>query len=193
MSFSLHSSTVNFGGGRRSSSSGSDSSSSWRASEKSLIGEMSRKVSASPALRNHSKLSRCTAMRSGSSNGSTRLANEYRSRETEREATATPSQRTGGGSAAALRQAWGRATSEAQRSAGQRNARQPTSLVAESAERQPPWAAARVGVRGRTGYGRSPGKVKDLTQDGAPGEPPNAPRPAALAGHGSSLWSVGRS
>ena len=115
---------------------------------------MSRKVSASPSLRNHSKLSRWTAMRSGSSNGSARLANEYRSRETEREATATPSQRTGGGSAAALRQAWGRATSEAQRSAGQRNARQPTSLVAESAERQPPWAAARAGVRGRTGYGR---------------------------------------
>ena len=38
MSFSLHSSTENFGGGRRSSSSGSNSSSSWRVSVKSLIG-----------------------------------------------------------------------------------------------------------------------------------------------------------
>ena len=44
MSFSLHSSTVNFGGGRRSSSYGSNSSSSWSASEKSLIGLMSRNV-----------------------------------------------------------------------------------------------------------------------------------------------------
>ena len=76
MSFSLHSSTVNFGGGRRSSSSGSNSSSSWSASVKSLIGEMSRNVSASPSLRNHSKLSRWMAMRSGSSSGSARLANE---------------------------------------------------------------------------------------------------------------------
>ena len=48
MSFSLHSSTENFGGGRRSSSSGSNSSSSWSVSVKSLIGLMSRKVSASP-------------------------------------------------------------------------------------------------------------------------------------------------
>ena len=76
MSFSLHSSTVNFGGGRRSSSSGSNSSSSCSASLKSLIGEMSRNVSARPSFRNHSKLSRWTAMRSGSSNGSVRLANE---------------------------------------------------------------------------------------------------------------------
>src|SRR3954454_7034885 len=173
MSFSLHSSTVNFGGGRRSSSSGSNSNSSWRASEKSLIGEMSRKVSANPSLRNHSKLSRCTAMRSGSSNGSPRLANEYRSRETEREATATPSRRTGGGNADGLRQALGRATSQAQRSAGERHARQPAIIVAESAERQPPWAAARAGVRGRTGYGRSPGKVKDVAGGSDPREPPN--------------------
>jgi hypothetical protein len=50
MSFSLHSSTENFGGGRRSSSSGSNSSSSWRVSVKSLIGEMSRKVSLRPFL-----------------------------------------------------------------------------------------------------------------------------------------------
>ena len=54
MSFSLHSSTENFGGGRRSSSSGSNSSSSWRVSVKSLIGLMSRKVSARPSCRNHS-------------------------------------------------------------------------------------------------------------------------------------------
>ena len=58
MSFSLHSSTENFGGGRRSSSSGSNSSSSWRLSLKSLMGEMSRKVSANPSWRNHSKLAR---------------------------------------------------------------------------------------------------------------------------------------
>ena len=38
MSFSLHSSTENFGGGRRSSSSGSNSSSSCSVSVKSLIG-----------------------------------------------------------------------------------------------------------------------------------------------------------
>ena len=38
MSFSLHSSTENLGGGRRSSSSGSNSSSSWSVSVKSLIG-----------------------------------------------------------------------------------------------------------------------------------------------------------
>ena len=50
MSFSLHSSTENFGGGRRSSSSGSNSSSSWSVSVKSLIGLMSRKVSARPLL-----------------------------------------------------------------------------------------------------------------------------------------------
>ena len=76
MSFSLHSSTENLGGGRRSSSKGSNSSSSCSASEKSLIGLMSRNVFASPSLRNHSKLERWTAIRSGSSSGSTRLANE---------------------------------------------------------------------------------------------------------------------
>ena len=76
MSFSLHSSTVNFGGGRRSSSSGSNSSSSWSASEKSLIGLMSRNVLARPSFKNQSKLSRWIAMRSGSSRGSTRLAKE---------------------------------------------------------------------------------------------------------------------
>ena len=56
MSFSLHSSTENFGGGRRSSSSGSNSSSSCSVSLKSLIGRMSRNVSARPWFRNHSKL-----------------------------------------------------------------------------------------------------------------------------------------
>ena len=41
MSFSLHSSTENLGGGRRSSSSGSNSSSSCSVSVKSLMGLMS--------------------------------------------------------------------------------------------------------------------------------------------------------
>ena len=50
MSFSLHSSTENLGGGRRSSSSGSNSNSSCSVSVKSLIGLMSRKVSASPVM-----------------------------------------------------------------------------------------------------------------------------------------------
>src|SRR5215212_5137109 len=84
MSFSLHSSTENLGGGRRSSSVGSNSSSSCNVSLKSLMGEMSRNVSARPWLRNHSKLSRWMAMRSGSWSGSARLANEYRSRMVER-------------------------------------------------------------------------------------------------------------
>src|SRR6266508_5047865 len=81
MSFSLHSSTENLGGGRRSSSNGSNSSSSCSDSEKSLIGLMSRNVLAKPSFKNHSKLDRWMAMRSGSSRGSTRLANEYRSRD----------------------------------------------------------------------------------------------------------------
>ena len=51
MSFSLHSSTENLGGGRRSSSKGSNSSSTWRFSEKSLIGLMSRNVLARPSFR----------------------------------------------------------------------------------------------------------------------------------------------
>ena len=76
MSFSLHSSTENLGGGRRSSSSGSNSSSSCSVSVKSLIGLMSRKVSARPWCRNHSNDSRWMAIRSGSSRGSSRLANE---------------------------------------------------------------------------------------------------------------------
>ena len=76
MSFSLHSSTENLGGGRRSSSWGSNSSSSCRASEKSLIGLMSRNVFARPSLRNQSNDSRWIAIRSGRARGSTRLANE---------------------------------------------------------------------------------------------------------------------
>src|SRR6476469_273824 len=127
MSFSLHSSTENFGGGRRSSSSGSNSSSSCRASLKSLIGEMSRKVSARPSLRNHSKLSRCTAIRSGSSRGSARLANEYRSRRVEREATITPWQQ-------AMRQQsaeTGRARSGGHSDSKRQDARQRSILPAE--------------------------------------------------------------
>ena len=67
MSFSLHSSTENLGGGRRSSSFGSKSSSSIKVSVKSLMGLMSRNVSASPSSRNQRKDSRWTAIRSGSS------------------------------------------------------------------------------------------------------------------------------
>ncbi len=76
MSFSLHSSTENFGSGRRSSSSGSNSSSSWSVSVKSLMGLMSRKVLARPCARNQSKELRWMAMRSGSSRTSSRFAKE---------------------------------------------------------------------------------------------------------------------
>ena len=55
MSFSLHSSTENLGGGPQVLVVGSNSSSSWSVSLKSLIGLMSRKVSARPWLRNQSK------------------------------------------------------------------------------------------------------------------------------------------
>src|SRR5215211_869504 len=85
MSFSLHSSTENLGGGRRSSSSGSNSSSSWSVSVKSLMGLMSWNASARPRWRNQLKESRWMAIRSGSSRTSSRLANEYRSREAGRE------------------------------------------------------------------------------------------------------------
>src|SRR3954468_23548738 len=85
MSFSLHSSTENLGGGRRSSSSGSNSSSSWSVSVKSLMGLMSWNASARPRSRNQSNESRWMAIRSGSSRTSSRLANEYRSREAGRE------------------------------------------------------------------------------------------------------------
>src|SRR5437763_2390059 len=89
MSFSLHSSTENFGGGRRSSSAGSNSNSSCSVSVKSLIGLMSRNVSASPWWRNHSKDSRWIAIRSGRGRASSRLANEYRCREAVREGKET--------------------------------------------------------------------------------------------------------
>src|SRR5262245_10604586 len=79
MSFSLHSSTENLGGGRRSSSSGSNSSSSCRVSVKSLMGEMSAKVSFRPCSRNHWKDSRWIATRSGSGSTCSMFANEYRS------------------------------------------------------------------------------------------------------------------
>src|SRR6202790_3369927 len=85
MSFSLHSSTVNLGGGRRSGSSGSNSRISFNDPEKSSMGLMSRKVSANPFSRNQRKESRCIEIRSGSGRTSSKLANENRSRVTGRE------------------------------------------------------------------------------------------------------------
>src|SRR5271166_4353086 len=79
MSFALHSSIENLGGGRRSGSVGSKSSFKLNWSVKSAIGLMSPKVSASPRSRNHWKESRCTAMRSGSGKTSSILAKEKRS------------------------------------------------------------------------------------------------------------------
>src|SRR5205814_8130368 len=55
----------------------------------SLIGLMSRNVSASPWWRNHSKDSRWIAIRSGRGRASSRLANEYRCREAVREGKET--------------------------------------------------------------------------------------------------------
>src|SRR5579875_1576674 len=85
MSFSLHSSTVNFGGGRRSWSVGSNSRISLSDPEKSSIGLISRNVSASPSSRNHRNESRWIEMRSGNGRTSSRLAKEKRSRDAERE------------------------------------------------------------------------------------------------------------
>src|SRR5580658_8272890 len=85
MSFSLHSSTENFGGGRKSWSVGSNSRMSLSEPEKSSIGLMSRKASAKPLSRNHWKESRCTEIRSGSGRTSSRFANEKRSRVTGRD------------------------------------------------------------------------------------------------------------
>src|SRR5579875_59691 len=85
MSFSLHSSTENLGGGRRSWSVGSNSSTSLSEPEKSSMGLMSRKASDRPLSRNHWKESRCTEMRSGSGKTSSRLAKEKRSRVTGRD------------------------------------------------------------------------------------------------------------
>jgi hypothetical protein len=77
MSFSLHSSTVNLGGGRRSSSFGSNSSSSWRVSVKSLIGEMSRKACRpGPCSRNQLERLSLDGDQIGSSRTSSRFANE---------------------------------------------------------------------------------------------------------------------
>src|SRR5579875_217445 len=80
MSFSLHSSTENFGGGRRSGSSGSNSKINLSWPEKSSMGLMSRNASASPLSRNHLNESRCTEIRSGSGRTSSRLAKLSRSR-----------------------------------------------------------------------------------------------------------------
>src|ERR1700722_13873983 len=79
MSFSLHSSTENFGCGRRSTSPGSNSSSRLSWPVKSSIGLMSAKASARPRSRNQRKESRCTETRSGRARTSSRLAKENRS------------------------------------------------------------------------------------------------------------------
>src|SRR5437879_5999938 len=79
MSFSLHSSTENLGGGRRSTSVGSNSSSRRSWPVKSSMGLMSRNVSASPFSRNHWNESRWTATRSGRGRTSSRFAKEKRS------------------------------------------------------------------------------------------------------------------
>src|ERR1035438_10877944 len=79
MSFALHSSIENLGGGRRSGSVGSKSSFRLSWSVKSSIGLMSPNVSARPRSRNHWKESRWMATRSGSGSASSMLANEKRS------------------------------------------------------------------------------------------------------------------
>src|SRR6516165_6371702 len=79
MSFSLHSSTENFGGGRRSASDGSNSSSRLSWPVKSSIGLMSLKASARPLSRNHRNESRWIAIRSGSGRASLMFAKETRS------------------------------------------------------------------------------------------------------------------
>src|ERR1700688_580110 len=79
MSFSLHSSSGNLGGGRRSGSDGSYSSSRLSWPVKSSIGLMSANASARPLSKNHRKESRWMAMRSGNRRTSSRLANEKRS------------------------------------------------------------------------------------------------------------------
>src|ERR1700722_1978701 len=85
MSFALHSSIENFGGGRRSGSVGSNSSSSRNWPVKSSIGLMSANVSARPFMTNQSKESRCTEIRSGSGKTSSRFAKEKRSGVRERD------------------------------------------------------------------------------------------------------------
>src|ERR1700733_7159712 len=79
MSFSLHSSTENLGGGRRSGSVGSNSSSRLSCPVKSSWGRMSRNVSARPRSRNHWNESRWMATRSGRGRASSMFAKEKRS------------------------------------------------------------------------------------------------------------------
>src|ERR1700722_4402265 len=79
MSFSLHSSTENFGWGRRSTSPGSNSNSRLSWPGKSSIGLMSENASASPRSRNQRNESRWTETRSGGARTSSRLAKENRS------------------------------------------------------------------------------------------------------------------
>src|SRR5215469_8830047 len=79
MSFSLHSSTENFGGGRGSASVGSNSSSRLSWPVKSSTGLMSVKASARPLSRNHWNESRWMAIRSGSGKASLMFAKETRS------------------------------------------------------------------------------------------------------------------
>ncbi len=76
MSFSLHSSTPNFGGGHRSSSLGSNSSSRRSDPLKSSMGLMSRNVSVRPWERNHSNDDVWTEVRSGRVRTSSKFANE---------------------------------------------------------------------------------------------------------------------
>src|ERR1700722_19629904 len=79
MSFSLHSSTENLGGGRRSGSEGSNSSSKLSWPVKSSIGLMSPNASARPLSKNHWNESRWTEIRSGSGRASSIFAKETRS------------------------------------------------------------------------------------------------------------------
>src|ERR1700683_2449401 len=79
MSFSLHSSSWNLGGGRRSGSDGSYSSSRLNWPVKSSMGLMSANASARPLSKNQRNESRWMAMRSGKRRTSSRLANEKRS------------------------------------------------------------------------------------------------------------------
>src|SRR5579875_3236146 len=79
MSFSLHSSTENLGGGRRSASVGSNSSSRLSWPVKSSIGLMSSNASARPLSKNHWNESRWMAIKSGRGSASSMLAKDTRS------------------------------------------------------------------------------------------------------------------
>src|SRR5437763_17041497 len=104
MSFSLHSSTENLGGGRRSESDASNSSSRRSWPVKSSMGLMSANVSASPLSRNHSNEARWMEIRSGRGRTWSRLAKEKRSRATER-GKATPQGANDGAGARAVKPA----------------------------------------------------------------------------------------